>query len=70
MMGKIIINNKSKMPDRIANLLVDHVMSFGFVSGENQYCWATSFKSSHSVDVFARKTRGNTHSFVVVDCDE
>lgn len=68
-MSKIIIENKSKVQDRVAVLLVDLVMKDGFVSGEKQYCWASSFKRGHGVYVFARKTRGDTHSFLVVDCD-
>lgn len=68
-MSKIIIENKSKVADRVSVLLVDIVMKGGFVSGEKQYCWASSFKRSHGVDIFARKTRGDTHSFLVVDCE-
>ena len=69
-MSKIIIENKSNAEDRVAVLLVDTVMKGGFVSGEKQYCWASSFKRSHGVDIFARKTRGDTYSFLVVDCQD
>ncbi len=66
-MSKIIIENTSKISDRRALHVVSVVMSDGFVSGENQYCFVATF-----IDcvVYARDTRGTTHSFKVVDNDE
>jgi hypothetical protein len=67
MMSKIIIENTSQISDRKALDRVASVMSDGFVSGENQYCFVTTFTDCV---VYARDTRGTTHSFKVVDNDE
>jgi hypothetical protein len=62
MMSKIIIENTSQISDRKALDRVTSVMSGGFVSGDNQYCFVTTFADCI---VFARDTRGTTHSFKV-----
>lgn len=66
-MSKIIIHNESKQPDHIATARVMRVISQGKISGDNQYCWATSF---FDIDVIAMKTRGNTHTFKVIDSEK
>lgn len=65
-MSKIIIENKSIQSDEMAVQAVLSVVKLGFISGEKQYCWVTR-SGKKGVDVFARKTRGDTHSFIVVD---
>lgn len=67
-MSKIIIHNKSQNPDLRAVDLVRVVMRRGFESGENQYCWVTTFPSLRT-EVHAMKTRGNTHTFKVIDAE-
>ena len=66
-MSKIIIENTSQISDRRALDRVGSVMSDGFVSGENQYCFVATFADCL---VYARDTRGTTHSFKVEDNDE
>jgi hypothetical protein len=66
-MSKIIIENTSKISDKKALDRVRVVMSDGFVSGENQYCFVATFTDCV---VYARDTRGTTHSFKVEDNDE
>jgi hypothetical protein len=61
-MSKIIIENTSQISDRKALDRVGSVMSDGFVSGDNQYCFVTTFADCI---VFTRDTRGTTHSFKV-----
>ena len=61
-MSKIIIHNNSILRDEDAVLKVYGVMQDGFVSGENQYCWATS---NISWAVYAMPTQGGTHTFKV-----
>jgi hypothetical protein len=67
MMSKIIIENTSQISDRRALHVVSLVMCDGFVSGDNQYCYVTKFTGCI---VYARDTRGTTHSFKVEDNDE
>lgn len=71
-MSKIIIHNESSLSDAHAVECVKHVMCGGFVSGENQYCLASRFRTLSDTDVMvlARKTRGETHSFSVIDSME
>jgi len=65
-MSKIIIHNNSKANDIVAIHVVKSVVSDGFVSGENQYCWTTAF-SPLDLRVNAKPTRGTTHTFEVRD---
>jgi hypothetical protein len=65
--SKIIIENTSQISDRRALHVVSMVMCDGFVSGDNQYCFVTTFADCL---VYARDTRGTTYSFKVVDKDE
>ena len=67
MMSKIIIENTSHISDRKALDRVGAVMSEGFISGDNQYCFVATFKDCV---VYARDTRGTTHSFKVESDDE
>jgi hypothetical protein len=67
MMSKIIIENTSQVSDMRAMHKVQCVMDLGFISGENQYCYVTTFTDCI---VYARDTRGTTHSFKVEDNDE
>jgi hypothetical protein len=67
MMSKIIIENTSKLIDIKALYSVMQVIDMGFISGENQYCYVTKFTGCI---VYARDTRGTTHSFKVEDNDE
>jgi hypothetical protein len=67
MMSKIIIENTSKVSDMEALHKVQCVMGYGFISGDNQYCYVTDFTGCI---VYARDTRGTTHSFKVEDNDE
>lgn len=69
-MSKIIIHNKSKFSDQNAVECVLSVVKSGFISGEKQYCWVSQFYHpiiSGGVDVLSMKTRGETHTFKVVD---
>jgi hypothetical protein len=65
--SKIIIQNTSQISDRKALDRVGSVLSYGLVSGPNQYCYVTTFSDCI---VYARDTRGTTYSFKVVDNDE
>ena len=65
-MNKIIIHNNSDCSDFVATTAVSKVINSGFISGENQYCWVTSF-SAVGIDVVASKTRNKTHTFKVVN---
>jgi hypothetical protein len=62
-MAKIIIENTSELNVKEAMARVDHVMSLGFISGDNQYCYVSEWKDCV---VYARQTRGTTHSFKVM----
>lgn len=66
-MSKIIIHNESDLPDTLAVECVKRVMDMGFVSGEKQYCWVSTFSTilHNNLMVLARNTRGETHSFSV-----
>jgi len=61
-MSKIIIENKSKLSDRAAMDRVNTVMELGFISGDNQYCYVSTFTDCV---VYAREARCSTHSFKV-----
>ena len=64
--SKIIIENRTELTDFRATSLVYSVLGQGKQSGENQYCWATTFTwMGRPYVVWARKSTGNTHSFVV-----
>jgi membrane-bound metal-dependent hydrolase YbcI (DUF457 family) len=63
MKGKVIIENTSELNLKQAMARVDHVMSLGFISGDNQYCYVSEFKDCV---VYARDARGSTHSFKVM----
>ncbi len=63
MKSKIIIENTSELSLKEAMARVDHVMSLGFISGDNQYCYVSEWKDCV---VYARQTRGTTHSFKVI----
>jgi hypothetical protein len=62
-MEKVIIENTSGLSLLGAMERVEDVMLLGFISGENQYCYVSTF-----IDcvVYARETRGTTHSFKVM----
>jgi hypothetical protein len=67
-MSKIIIHNNSRLRNSDAVDLVARVIRKGFISGENQYCFCTTYKlHAHTPDiiVLAEKTRGDTHTFKV-----
>lgn len=69
-MGKIIIHNECSLSDSRALECVKRVVDMGFQSGENQYCWVTSFKHpvfNVNLVVYAMKTKGRTHAFKVRD---
>lgn len=67
--SKIIIENSTDLSDLEATKLVYSVLHLGKVSGENQYCWCTTYTHLGSkYVVLARKNKGSTHSFVV--CNE
>ena len=68
MMAKIIIHNESKASNSEALSMVSNVMAMGFTSGENQYCWASHFHNLFTV--IARRSRGETYSFDVLDKDD
>lgn len=71
-MSKIIIHNKSKATDEEAVNMVSRVIGMGFVSGENQYCWASHFQNvlRHTeFTVIANRARGDTHTFKVINKD-
>lgn len=67
-MSKIIIHNQSRNPDLRAVDFVRAVVARGFESGDNQYCWVTTFTSLRT-EVHAMKTRGNTYTFKVIDAE-
>ena len=67
MKSKIIIENTSELNVKEAMARVDHVMSLGFISGDNQYCYVSEWKDCV---VYARQTRGTTHSFKVMPNDK
>jgi hypothetical protein len=67
MKSKIIIENTSELSLKEAMARVDHVMSLGFISGDNQYCYVSEWKDCV---VYARQTRGTTHSFKVMPNDK
>ena len=62
-MLKVIIENTSRLSLLEAMERVEGVMLLGFISGENQYCYVSTFTDCV---VFARETRGTTHSFKVM----
>jgi membrane-bound metal-dependent hydrolase YbcI (DUF457 family) len=62
-MSKVIIENTSESSDIKALYYVMQVVDMGFISGDNQYCYVSEFKDCV---VYARKTRGLTHSFKVM----
>ena len=67
-MSKIIIHNNSRLRNCDAADLVARVMRKGFISGENQYCFCTTYKlqaPNPDIVVLAEKTRGDTHTFKV-----
>jgi hypothetical protein len=63
MKSKIIIENTSELNLKEAMGRVDDVMLLGFISGDNQYCYVSTFTDCV---VYARQTRGTTHSFKVI----
>jgi hypothetical protein len=65
-MGRIIINNKSELPDTVAMDLVMRVMKAGRISNnDKQYCYLTTFHlDSVQYDV-ATDLRKESDSFVV-----
>lgn len=65
-MSKIIIHNESSVSDYEAIDYVRAVVGLGFLSGENQYCWHSGFLEP-DISVVALKTRGDTHTFKVLD---
>lgn len=66
--SKIILENRTDLPDLDATKLVYSVIHLGKISGENQYCWCTTYSHSGSkYVVVSRKNNGNTHSFVIYD---
>ncbi|MFT6988189.1 MAG: hypothetical protein ACJASL_000149 [Paraglaciecola sp.] len=67
MKSKIIIENTSELSLKEAMDRVDDVMWLGFISGENQYCYVSTFTDCV---VYARETRGTTHSFKVIPNDK
>jgi hypothetical protein len=67
MKSKIIIENTSELDIKEAMARVDYVMSLGFISGDNQYCYVSEWKDCV---VYARQTRGTTHSFKVMPNEE
>ena len=67
-MSKIIIHNESSVSDYEAIDYVRVVVGLGFMSGEKQYCWHTGF-SETGISIVALKTRGNTHTFKVLDSE-
>lgn len=65
---KIIINIRDDIENSVAMQIVKDVVDMGFVSGEKQYCRATTFTNPLTAEqlvVYAKKTRWDTHSFVV-----
>lgn len=68
---KIIINIRDDIEHSVAMQVVKKVIDQGFVSDEKQYCRATVFTKftnpviNKPIVVHAKKTRGDTHSFVV-----
>ena len=66
-MSKIIIENTSELSDIKSLYYVMQVIDMGFISGANQYCFVTTFTDCI---VYARDTRGTTHSFRVEHHDE
>jgi len=69
-MSKIIIHNNSRLRNCDAADLVARVMRKGFISGDNQYCFCTTYSlHAHSPDIviLAEKSRGDTHTFKVVE---
>lgn len=60
---KIIINIRDWIDADIATKLVYNVIQQWFVSWEDQYCYCTTF--ANQIKVHAKKTRWDTHSFVV-----
>ena len=63
MKSKIIIENTSQLSDIKALYYVMQVIDMGFISGDNQYCYVSEWKDCV---VYARQTRGTTHSFKVI----
>jgi hypothetical protein len=66
-MSKVIIENTSKLSDIKALYYVMQVIDMGFISGDNQYCYSSVWKDCV---VYARQTRGTTHSFKVIPNDK
>ena len=66
-MPKIIIENVSELSNLEAISRVSDVVRMGFISGGNQYCYVSTY-----IDcvVYARDTRGATHSFKVMPNDK
>jgi hypothetical protein len=63
MKSKIIIENTSQLSDIKALYYVMQVIDMGFISGDNQYCYVSEWEDCV---VYARQTRGTTHSFKVM----
>jgi hypothetical protein len=62
-MSKVIIENTSELSLEDAIYRVASAINYGFISGDKQYCYVTKFTDCI---VFARDTRGTTHSFKVM----
>ena len=65
-MSKIIIHNETEVADDVAMIRVLQVIERGFISGERQYCWATSFPDC-VVESAQNRKNSNTHTFKLVD---
>lgn len=68
-MSKIIINIKSDITHDHAIAMVRSVINEWFISWDNQYCRGTTFTDREWKirAVMAKKTRWDTHSFIVYD---
>lgn len=71
-MSRIIINNKSNMDDLDAIYRVASVIGYGRISTGTygpQYCFMTVFTKAtgQEIQVSARRTKGGTDTFTVVD---
>lgn len=65
-MGRIIINNKSELPDTVAMDLVSRVIAAGRVSNnDKQYCYLTCFHLDNVQYDVATDLRKGSDSFVV-----
>ena len=67
-MGRIIINNRSSLPDERAAFYVWEIIERGRVSGD-LYCIGTAFKNPEygEIMVFARRNKKGTDTFSVRD---